>query len=239
MIVVAGRLPQPATIAFLGPSPKLVPVRPVAFLQAFPGLHQGRMLLVVDKSELPANGVGPVISLWVKGDPEKVGAAVRAAHIPVLTEVSAKDVEATPDFLALTWTFGFLQALGVLTGLIALGCTFLYLEARQRAREVSYALSKRMGLSRGAHRRSVVVEIGAMLVVGFVVGVGLALIASRSMFRKVDPLPKLPPAPLFRAPLALLGVTGLALLAVAWIVSWRVQRVAERADVAQVMRLAD
>ena len=43
----------------------------------------------------------------------------------------------------------------------------MYLEARQRSREVSYALARRMGLARRAHRRSIALELGAILLVSF------------------------------------------------------------------------
>ena len=51
-------------------------------------------------------------------------------------------------------------------------------------------------------------------------------------------IPQLPPAPLFRLPLAVFGLTALAVLAAAWLGAWRVQRQAERVSVAEVMRVA-
>jgi putative ABC transport system permease protein len=135
--------------------------------------------------------------------------------------------------------FGFLTALGVLTGLIALGGLLLYLEARQRARSVSFALASRMGLTRRAHRRSVALELGVMLAVGSLVGAVFAWVAARTVYGKLDPLPQLPPPPLFRTPFFLFGLTLAAVVAAAWVGAWRVQRTTERAHIAEVIRVAE
>jgi len=76
-----------------------------------------------------------------------------------------------------------------------------------------------------------------MLLVGFVLGAGLSWIAARLVYTKLDPLPQLSPPALFRLPLTTYAVTAAVLLVVAWIGSRWVQRAAERADVAQVMRI--
>ncbi|MGH2573763.1 MAG: FtsX-like permease family protein, partial [Actinomycetota bacterium] len=126
----------------------------------------------------------------------------------------------------------------VATGLIALVGTLLYLEARQRSREVSYALSRRMGLTRTAHRLAVALELLGLLATGFIAGVALSWLAIRVVYAQLDPMPHLPPPPLFRMPLLLLTVTGAALPVASALGAWRVQRTADRANVAEVMRLA-
>src|SRR5207249_5973680 len=115
----------------------------------------------------------------------------------------AVTIESTPAFLALRWTFGFLEALGVLAGAVALIGLLLYLAARQGSREVSYALASRMGLSRRAHRLSVAIELGGMLLAAFVVGAVLAAVAALIVYQRTDLLPQVPPGPLFRLPVAL------------------------------------
>ena len=77
-----------------------------------------------------------------------------------------------------------------------------------------------------------------MLSVGVVLGVGLAWIAARLVYGKLDPMPLLPPSPLFRSPYLLMGVTALSALLAAWVGAWRVQWTAERVNVAEVMRVA-
>ena len=72
---------------------------------------------------------------------------------------------------------------------------------------------------------------------GFVLGIALAWIGALLVYAKLDPLPNLPPPALFRLPWLLAGVTGAGLLASAWLGARLVQRGAERADVAEVMRV--
>src|SRR4029450_2669900 len=108
--------------------------------------------------------------LWARAPLPQVTAAMRRDGHVVVRSVSTDQVKQASEFLSLSGTFGFLQALGILTGLVALGGAVMYLEARQRSREVSYALSRRMGLTRGSHRRSIALELGSILVVSLVVG---------------------------------------------------------------------
>ena len=175
--------------------------------------------------------------LWAKGDP--------AAVLPACTTTGirrarhhADAVRQTPGFLSLSWVFGFLEALGVLAGLVALVALVLYLQARQRSREVSYALSRRMGLRKRSNFLSVAIELTGMLVASFVIGAGLAVGAAFLLYRKADPMPEIPPDPLLRLPVGLFLVTLGVLVLAALFAAWRVQRSAEHANVAEVMRLA-
>src|SRR5205814_4694940 len=145
---------------------------------------------------------------------------------------------ATPGFLALSWLFGYLEALGALAGLLALVALVLYVESRQRAREVSYALAVRMGLSRAAHLLSVAVELAAMLLGAFAIGAVLAAAGSFTVHGKVDPLPQFPPGALFRLPGGLLAILAGAVVVSAAGAAWIVQRRAHRANGPAVMRLA-
>jgi hypothetical protein len=95
-----------------------------------------------------------------------------------------------------------------------------------------------MGLSGPAHTRSLLVEIAAMLGLSLLVGGVLAFAAVRLVGSQLDVLPELPPPPVLRAPWVLLTATGAALAMVAVTAAWRIQRSAERAHVAEVMRLA-
>jgi len=71
-----------------------------------------------------------------------------------------------------------------------------------------------------------------------VLGIALAWIAARVVYGRLDPMPQLPPAPLFRLPIAAFALTGLAVVIASLIGAWRVQRAAERVRVSEVMRLA-
>jgi putative ABC transport system permease protein len=236
-VLVAGAdLPASGTLVFRG-GPTRIPVKVVDVVRAFPGMDPGRPFVVADAAELDRRDAPGFSAIWSKADAATVREALpRGIHI--LAFATAAEVQENPNFLSLSWALGFLQSLGVMTGLIVLGGILLYLEARQRAREVSYALAKRMGLSAGAHRRSVAIELGAMLGIGAALGAILAWIAARLVYGQIDALPQIPPPPLFRTPLALLAATALALAIAAWVGAWRVQRTTEHARVAEVMRLA-
>jgi putative ABC transport system permease protein len=221
-----------------------VPVASVATGTAFPGMREGRPLVVVARSTLlrAAPGAAAAIKggreVWAAGDPTTALAALRRAGIPTASAVTAERLTRTPAFLAVSWTFSFLEALGLVAGLVVLVGLVLYLQSRQESRDVAYALARRMGLSAGSHRRSVAMELAGMLLGAFVVGAGLAAAATRLIYRKLDLLPGQPPAPLYRIPASALGGIALALALVAVVGAAAVQRRADRANVGEVMRLA-
>ena len=238
-IAVAGlTTPRSGVIVYFRENqPRPTSFRTVALLQAFPGIRTRTPLVIMDRRFLPGANTPKTYELWAKGDQATVDRAVKAAGLTVINEVTAGQVLGVPEFRVLTWVFGFLRALGFMTGLIALAGLLLYLDTRQRAREVSYALARRMGLRRDAHRRSVVLELGGMLLIGFGLGAVLSWLGARIVYKKLDPVPALPPPALFRVPVLSYAATAVVLAAVAWVGAWWVQRSAERADVAQVMRL--
>jgi putative ABC transport system permease protein len=212
-------------------------------LRAFPGMRPGRGLVVADAdgffrtTQAARFSVQPTHELWAKGQPDEVLAALEK-EISVDGAVTASAAKQTPRFLALAWTFEYLEALGVAAGVVALLGMVLYLQARQRDREVSYALARRMGLSSAGHGLSVAGELAGMLLAAFVIGAGLAVLAAGLIHGRLDPLPALPPAPLLRLPAELFGVAAAVLLAAAAVGAWFVQHRADRANVAEVMRLA-
>jgi putative ABC transport system permease protein len=244
---VPGLLAGPAVPAFnaveLGTAD--VPVAMVGRAAAFPGMSRAdRPLLVVSAERLSQWAVALRVRLsaghevWTREDPAVVAAVLReTGTVPEATRTAAT-VMRTPAFLAVSWTFGMLQALGALAGLVALVGLVLYVQARQRGRLVAYALARRMGLSRGAHLRSVAMELAAMLLFSFALGVTLALVTASLVYRRLDPMPELPPGLHLVLPGAVLGLTllGVAVAAVAG--ALLVQRGADRANVAEVMRLA-
>lgn len=217
---------------------KQAPVRIVASLKAFPGESPSEPLVVLSKDAASRFSLTGPVQLWARGDPAAITRTIDRSGLDTLSVASVDSVQATSDFQAVSWALAFLQALGIMTGAIAIGGVLLYLEARQRAREISYALSRRMGLTRRAHAVSVTLELGGMLLIAWLLGVVLAGIAARILYLKLDPLPDFPPPALYRIPLAPIGLIALALLVVAAAGAWRVQRAADRARVAEVMRLA-
>jgi putative ABC transport system permease protein len=216
-----------------------VPYRAVGTVRTFPGSVHGDAMLVVDRHALGNLAGAAEYRLWARGRLEEAQAAVRQAGIATGIATVADQVLDVTSFLSISWTFGFLQSFGVLTGLITVGGLLLYLEARQRARKVAYVLVRRMGLSRAAHRRSVLVEVGVTLVGGCLLGMALSLLAARLVYPRLDALPDVSPSPLLRTPVAALLATGAAALLAAWLAAWTAQRSADRTNAAEVMRLAE
>ena len=224
-----------------------IPIEVVERVEAWPGMVPNRGLMVVDSETYtrvvqniggPASDPFAVNEIWAKGDPEQLLAELNEHEVLVTHHRAAADVQDAPTLRSLSWTFGFLQALGSLAGSIALVGIILYLQSRQQAREVSYALARRMGLSRGSHRLAVGLELVAMMGTAVLVGGLLALIAAYLVIRQIDPLPGLPPTPLFDVPGYLLWGAPLVLAIVSVLGAWRVQRRADHMNVAEVMRLA-
>jgi putative ABC transport system permease protein len=242
-VVVAGsNLSGNIVVRFAGTS---VPALVVGSASAFPGMNgDGRPMVVVSSRELdrvaPA-AAGPANQfrwLWANGDKATVTTAVQKAGLGTVGAISASQIEGDPAFLAVSWTFSFLEALGVVAGFVALIGLTLYLQAQQQSREVAYALSARMGLSARSHRSSVALELGGMLLASFVLGSALAAMATRLVYRRLDVFPAQPPAPVYRIPLTTLGLVAAALAVAALVGAWAVQRRASRANVAEVLRLA-
>jgi putative ABC transport system permease protein len=225
--------------------PTRLPLEVVATARAFPGMTSAdRSLLVVSSARFDQVAgrqrtlAGWRTELWARGDPEMALAALRRVGLAPETVTTAADVMRTPAFLAVSWTFRLLSALGVLAGMVALVGLVLYAQARQRGRVVAYALTRRMGLSRAAHRRSVLWELTGLLLFALVLGAGLAVVAAAAVLSRLDPLPELPPGLRLQLPGVLLGAALGCVLLAALAGAVLVQRAADRAKVAEVMRLA-
>jgi putative ABC transport system permease protein len=140
------------------------------------------------------------------------------------------------NFLGITWTFGYLSALAVFVGVIAVGGLLLYLEARSRSRVSGYVMARRLGLSRGAHLRSLLVELGGVAVVGLLLGGVLAAGAVALVYRRLDVDLVRPPTPLLDVPWTALAASAVVVVVVAALAALYAQRAADRADPATVLR---
>jgi putative ABC transport system permease protein len=224
-----------------------IPLEVVGNARAFPGLTSGRPLLVVDVAALEKVleeagtsllGVTHTNLLWARGESVEVLSGMRALGVPIQDQITAVAVQRSPEFLALSWTFGLLQALGVSAGLVALVGMVLYVQARQHGRVVSYVLTRRMGLSRRAHVLSLALELGGLMAAALALGLLAGLGAAWLVRARLDPLPQVPPELSLLVPFEQLGIVVVVVLASAWIGAWWVQRSAERAQLGEVMRLA-
>ena len=241
--VLAGPAVADARAVDVGPDRLAVTV--VATARAFPGMTSSdRSLLVVSSAGFDAaagrkrDQASWRTELWARGDPGAALAALRRAGQAPAAVTTAAGQMRTAAFVAQAWTFRLLSALGVLAGMVALVGLVLYAQARQRGRVIAYALTRRMGLSRAAHRRSVLWELAGLLGFAFLLGAGLAVVAAAAVLPRLDPMPELPPSLGLELPGPVLaGTLGCVLLA-ALAGAVLVQRAADRAKVAEVMRLA-
>jgi putative ABC transport system permease protein len=246
--IVAGdvRVPSEPVLSVPGIS---VPLRVVAMAETFPGIVGERPVVVMsrDAFETTVEDRGVSVSqladafeAWGLGISEdEARRTVSDGGATVLSSVTAAELRDTPRSFAVSWALRFLGAIGVVASSVVLVGGFLYLQTRQRQAETSYALARRMGLSRSAHRWSVAVEVAGLLSIAFVIGATTAAVASAVVNTDVQRRAVEAAVPLFRLPVALLAITASAILVVSWCGAALVQLRADRADVAEVMRVAE
>ena len=224
------------------------PIEVVGRADAFPGVSSDDPVLVVDavslESRLGAGG-NPLgrpsarTEYWIAGDTDRALGLVGELEAYPLGTLTADEVKDVPFIAAAIDTFAMLNILGLAAALLVIGVLVVYLQARQRARSVSNVLSMRMGMRDRQASGALVLELAAMLLTAFVLGAALGMVAGRLVSPLLDPLQTIPPAPLFDAPLAVVGWTlvGLAVVAVAG--GWLVHRRAAAVDLGEVLRVAE
>jgi putative ABC transport system permease protein len=225
-----------------------VPLEIVARASAFPGMNAEGATLIASSSavgRLPEDqratleGASKVHEVWARGDPSQIVDALNDRNVAMIAVHTAEEARATPGLRAAAWTFSYLQAVAVGGGLIVIAGMLLYLQARQRAGILSFALARRMGLRSRAFRVSVAVEVGVMLLASLVIGTGLSLIAVFLVYKRFDILPSLPPDPLFRVPVITFALAAVGLIAAAAVAGRVTERRARSANVAENLRLAE
>ena len=209
-------------------------VHVVETIPGFAGVNGGDTLVLTSASALAGlNGVSEVLSRLPAAT---VVSALARQGATVSTVVSADTVLDLSQFLSVTWSFAYLQALGILIGLIVVAGVALYIETRQRRRVVAYVIARRMGLSRVAHVRAVALELGAPLVVGAAAGMLLGMAGAAVVSGHLDPLPDLTPGPQLAWPGLVLICAGAATAMLWWVATAWSQRGAERSSAAVVLR---
>ncbi len=225
-------------------------VRVIARPRAFPGMSRRRATLVVDAAAYEAAFDEPGLDsslgtasarteLWAKGETARTVRLLDASPARPYPILTAEEARNRPETVAFTRTFAFLEALGLAAGLLALVGLVVYLQVRQRARVVGFALAHRMGLSARSHRRALALELGLAVIAAFALGLGTALLAARLVMTRVEPLASISPMPLFEPPLAEAGVALVVLAVVTLAGAALADRAAARANLAEVLRLGD
>jgi len=219
----------------------------VVTAKVFPGMPPDRPLVVVSRNALvrsavaaglPGASIGGTVEVWAKQDVDTLQHELRGFTVSSQPGASAAALLRTSSFRAISWTLGMLLALGVLAGLVTVAGLLLYVQARQHEQMVAYALVRRMGRARWTHWLSIAFELAGMLLLALVIGALLAWAAAALVNRQLDIAPQFPPEPVLRLPMPLFGQVLLSVLAVALAGAALVQWRADRANVAEVMRLA-
>src|SRR5919106_1505047 len=246
--IVAGNVGVPSEPILSVPGISM-PIDVVETAETFPGIVGDRPVVVMSRSAFETTVEDRGVSVaqladafeaWGLGiDEGEARSAVSDSGATALSSATAATLRDTPRYFAVSWALRFLGTIGVVASSVVLVGGFLYLQTRQRQADTSYALARRMGLSRSSHRRSGAVEGAGLLAIAFVIGATIG--AGASAGGNVDGQRRAVQAavPLFRVPVALLAITALALLLVSWGGAALVQLRADSADVAEVMRVAE
>jgi len=226
---------------------EMIPVEIVRTVDTFPGTSSPAPLLIADAAALerllpvlgPLENPRASTELWGKGETRTIANTFAALEDEPYSVLTAEEVKDIPSISAVIDTFGVLNVLGLGAGLLVIAVILMYLQARQRARIVSFGLSRRMGLSIGSHRWALVAELAMLLLGSFLLGGVLAICAALIVVGMIDPLAAIPPEPLFIPPLSRFLAAGLALVAIAFLGGALTNRGAARARIAEVMRVAE
>ena len=214
---------------------------PVASTAVFPGLrHHTSPLVVVDRRRLATVDDAAEFDNQFWTDPSHefaVREQLRRDGDPVVITQTARVVVSTTGLLPITWIFGYLQALAALVGLVAVAGLVFGLAARARTRRVSYVMSRRMGMTRATHVRSVLVELAVVVGSGWLAGTALGVASFTTVYRRLDVYPSLLPPPTFVVPSTPLVVSGGIVLVVIALATAATQWVADRTRPAEILRL--
>ena len=173
---------------------------------------------------------------WIRGRPAEVLRDAAAANLPLSGVSVADDLYAGTTFEPLTYTFEYLVALSLLTGLIAAVGLLLYLEGRAARQRRAYVLLRRMGLRPGGHRRAMLLELALPLGVGLVGGVAVAGGLTGALGRYFEINPTAPPDTVITVPWPELGGTTGAVLLIGLLAGLYAHRRISRARPAEVLR---
>ncbi|MGA7096595.1 MAG: hypothetical protein WB245_03400 [Acidimicrobiia bacterium] len=216
----------------------------VGHLDSFPGARTTRPLLVVDQKRFlevvgdPQGHLrGSRYLMWTKDRTEQeVETAMAGAGLGYAFTVAATTTLDQLKFTAIVWTFDFLEIYSALGGLIAIGGILLYVDTRQRHRNLSYALARRMGLRRSEHLMAGFMEIAGLSVIGVGAGVLAAQIAARPLYRILDAVPETPPSPRWVGAADLIVLCFVVALLVGVLAAILSQRTADNANTSELLR---
>jgi putative ABC transport system permease protein len=216
-------------------------VHVVARQHVFPGLRGNyQPMLVVDRAALTGSdaNLDRRNEAWTSdAEAAALSTAVQRDGYTILSALDAKIRVANSGLLPITWIFGYLRALAVLIGTVAMAGLVFALSARTRRRTVSYVMSRRMGLRRRTHIASLLTELLLIVGLGWIAGTLAGLGGYALLTGSLDLQPQLPPGAQFVLPAGSLAVTGAVVALVITLAASGTHAGAERANPADILRL--
>jgi putative ABC transport system permease protein len=216
-----------------------LPVYVVASVPYFPGEDSEDPLVITTTTAIKQFGVPTEDLFWSKEQPQVVLADLQRAGANAAILVTESNVLDQTTFEAISWTFSYLQAFGILSGAVIFGGLLLFVSTRARARALAYVLARRMGMRRVTHLVSLIIEIGVMLVPGAVIGAVVGWIAVELAEPHLNPLPSLSPPPLIEIPALAIGLATVATICIWGFVSSWAQHIADRSRASDLLRADD
>ncbi len=213
-------------------------------LETFPGSRRNRPLLIVDRDRFVnvfADDEGRLSGsrylMWTLDHTEdEVELEMKTAGVGFAFTTAASTTLDQLRFAALIWTFDFLEIYSYLAGLIAIGAVLLYVDTRQRARNLSYALARRMGLTRREHLAAGLIEVGSLTLLGVFTGVIAGRIPARQLYRILDAVAETPPPPRWVGAMDLVVISVVVAVLVSIVATILAQRTADGADTSELLR---
>jgi putative ABC transport system permease protein len=236
-VVADAAVTGPTRAAIIEQTNREFTLEPIAQVTAFPGMSRVEPVIFVDAAALEVLDVRvDQLELWVRGDTEVALAELDAEGARYAITRGVDEIADRAAFLTVSWTFGFMEAIGWAAGVLVIAGVGVYLDARRRARVLGYSFARRMGLARAQHRRALFVEISASVIVGCWLGLVASLVGAWFALQLVDPVPSFAPPTLWRV--AVPTIAGLAIAAVLLTVvaAFVAQRRTDRDNPVEVLR---
>ena len=218
-------------------------------VDAFPGMVSKRPLIVVD-----GDGFNRVLEdahsgflssfeasteQWIRGPTEDVLADLAPFEKELYQVLTAAEVADIPSFSAVIEAFRILNLLAIAAWAAILVVLLMYLQARRRSGVLSYALSRRMGLSHMTHSIALTGEIAMMLLFGFAIACGLGMVTASITASLVDPLRVVPPDTILAIPTTPMLIATFAIVVAAVVGAAATNNVAARTNLSSVMRTSE
>lgn len=212
-------------------------VRIVARAEAFPGQgSENRPLVVVDRERLTRLGVTSHAEVWIDDASPAIPARLEEQGLGIVYSTRPGEDIAGSQLQPHVWAIDYLEVVGLAAGLVTVAGLGLYFAADTDRRRLSTAVARQLGMRARQGAAATAGEVAAILFAGLALGVGLAWLAARLVYRNLDPLPNSPPAALLRLDLATVAVCGAAAAVVAVLMTALVEWRLARAPLPEVLR---